>query len=387
MHRLSRRAVLAGGLAMSASFGRAAPLLAANQAERPLRDIAGARGIRYGSAAMASQLLAGDSFTDLLVREVAALVPENEMKWLHMSTAPFQSDYRMADCLVDFAATHGLLCRGHNLLWYWTTPKWFRELSDPATARTAMLRRVTDMVSRYRGRIDSWDVVNEPVDPGDDRTDHLRADVFLKQVGPEYLSLAHSAARAADPEARLVLNECGVEYDTPDMDRKRAAVLALIETMRKRHIPIDALGIQAHLSVRRYPFSEQKLRDYLRRAAAMGLEIQITELDCTDDLAPADIAARDRMVADEYRRFLDVALDEPAVKIVMSWGLSDRYSWIVRHENTPEQRRPDGAEERPLPFDRDLQRKPAWHALAEAFARAPARERAPRREHSTADEG
>jgi len=387
MHRMSRRAVLAGGLAASASLGRAVPLLAANQAERPLRDIAGARGIRYGSAAMASQLLTGDSFTDLLVREVAALVPENEMKWLHMSTAPLQSDYRMADCLVDFAVAHGLLCRGHNLLWYWSTPKWFKELSDRATARTAMLRRVTDMVSRYRGRIDSWDVVNEPVGPGDDRADHLRADVFLKQVGPEYLSLAYSAARAADPEARLVLNECGVEYDTPDMDRKRGAVLDLLEDMRKRHVPIDALGIQAHLSVRRYPFSEQKLRDYLRRAAAMGLEIQITELDCTDDLAPPDIPARDRMVADEYRRFLDVALDEPAVKMVMSWGLSDRYSWIVRHENNAEERRPDGTEERPLPFDRDLQRKPAWHALAEAFAGAPARGRAPRREHSTADEG
>jgi endo-1,4-beta-xylanase len=336
---------------------------------------------------MASQLLAGDSFTELLIREVAALVPENEMKWLHMSTAPFHSDYRVADWLVDFAAAHGLLCRGHNLLWYWSIPKWFKELSDRATARTAMLRRVTDMVSRYRGRIDSWDVVNEPVDPGDDRTDQLRADVFLKQVGPEYLSLAHSAARAADPEARLVLNECGVEYDTPDMDRKRAAVLDLLENMRKRHIPIDALGIQAHLSVRRYPFSEQKLRDYLRRAAAMGLEIQITELDCTDDLAPPDIPARDRMVADEYRRFLDVVLDEPAVKMVMSWGLSDRYSWIVRHENTPEQRRPDGTEERPLPFDRDLQRKPAWHALAEVFARAPTRDRRPRTEHSTSNEG
>jgi endo-1,4-beta-xylanase len=387
MHRVSRRTVLAGGLAASASLGRAVPLLAANQAERPLRDIAGARGIRYGSAAMASQLLTGDSFTDLLVREVAALVPENEMKWLHMSTAPFHSDYRVADWLVDFAVAHGLLCRGHNLLWYWSIPKWFKELSDRSTACTAMLRRVTGMVSRYRGRIDSWDVVNEPVGPGDDRTDHLRADVFLKLVGPEYLSLAYSAARAADPEARLVLNECGVEYDTPDMDRKRGAVLDLLEDMRRRHIPIDALGIQAHLSVRRYPFSEQKLRDYLRRAAAMGLEIQITELDCTDDLAPSDIAVRDRMVADEYRRFLDVALDEPAVKIVMSWGLSDRYSWIVRHENNAEERRPDGAEERPLPFDRDLQRKPVWHALAEAFAGAPARERGPRREHSTADEG
>jgi endo-1,4-beta-xylanase len=211
--------------------------------------------------------------------------------------------------------------------------------------------------------------------------------VFLKQVGPEYLALAHTAARAADSDARLVLNECGVEYDTPDMDRKREAVLDLLETMRKRHIPVDALGIQAHLSVGRYPFSERKLREYLRRAAAMGLEIQITELDCTDELAPADIPARDRMVADEYRRFLDVALDEPAVKLVMTWGLSDRYSWIVRHENNVDARRPDGTEERPLPFDRDLRRKPAWQALADAFAQAPARIRGPRRERPTADEG
>jgi endo-1,4-beta-xylanase len=304
-----------------------------------------------------------------------------------MSTAPFHADHRVSDCLVDFAAAHGLLCRGHNLLWYWSTPKWFKELSDRKTARTAMLRRVTDMVARYRGRIDSWDVVNGPVDAASERADHLRGDVFFKQIGPEYLALAHAAARAADPEARLVLNECGVEYDTPDMDRKRAAVLDVIETMRKRQIPVDALGIQAHLSVGRYPFSEPKLRDYLRRAAAMGLEIQITELDCTDDLAPAGIAARDELVADEYRRFLDVALDEPAVKIVMTWGLSDRYSWIVRHENNPEERRSDGEEERPLPFDRDLKRKPAWYALAKAFAEAPRRERAPRREHLVSVEG
>src|SRR5260221_7084000 len=386
MHRLSRRAILAGGLVASVSFGRAVPLLAATQAEQPLREIAGARGIRYGGTAMASQLLAGDSFTNLLIREVAALVPENEMKWLHMSTAPFQSDYRMADCLVDFAATHGLLCRGHNLLWYWSVPKWFKELRDRETARTAMLQRVTDMVSRYRGKIDSWDVVNEPVNPAADRTDHLRADVFLSQIGPEYLGLAHIAARAADPEAHLVLNECGVEYDTPEMDRKRAAVLDLIENMRKRGIPIDALGVQGHLSVGRYPFSEQKLRDYLRQAAAMGLEIQITELDCTDELEPPDIPARDRMVADEYRRFLDVVLDEPAVKIVMTWGLSDRYSWIVRHENNPAERRPDGTPERPLPFDRDLHRKPAWYALAAAFATAPIRERGPRRQFTSGHE-
>jgi endo-1,4-beta-xylanase len=171
----------------------------------------------------------------------------------------------------------------------------------------------------------------------------------------------------------LVLNEYDVEYDTPYHDRRRAVVLDVLGNMRKRDIPIDALGVQAHLSMGIYPFSEKKLRDYLAAVAAIGLEIQITELDCTDEVAPADIPQRDRMVGDEYRRFLDVALDEPAVKMVSTWGLSDRYSWIVRHEVRPERCRWDGMEERPLPFDRDLIRKPAWHALAEAFARAPIR--------------
>jgi len=83
------------------------------------------------------------------------------------------------------------------------------------------------------------------------------------------------------------------------------------------------------------------------------------------------------MIADEYRRFLDVVLDETAVKLVMTWGLSDRYSWIVRHENNADQRRSNRKEERPLPFDRDLKKKPAWHALAQAFAGAPRRERGP----------
>lgn len=387
IHRLSRRAVVAGGMAAAANLGRALPLRAATAFEQPLKDIAAARGLRYGSAVMASQLLAGDAFANLLLREVSALVPENEMKWQHMSTAPFHADYRVADSIVDFAAAHGLLCRGHNLLWYWTVPQWFTELPDRRTARGAMLRRVTEMAARYRGRIDSWDVVNEPVDLASDRPDHLRSDMFLRQVGPEYLRLAHAAARAADPDARIVLNECGVEYDTPDMDRKRAGVLDLLHGLRKQQVPVDALGIQAHLSVGRYPFSEAKLRDYVRQAAAMGLEIQITELDCTDKLAPAEIPARDRMVADEYRRFLDVVLDEPAVKLVMTWGLSDRYSWIVRHENSAEERRVDGEEERPLPFDRDLKRKPVWFALAEAFSQAPKRERGSRRERLVAHQG
>ena len=182
------------------------------------------------------------------------------------------------------------------------------------------------------------------------------------------------AAREADPAARLVLNDYDVEYDTPDMDRKRLAVLKVCERMKKAGVPLDALGVEAHLSVGRHEFSAKKLRDFLREAAQLGLEIQITELDCTDELAPADPDARDLAIAEEYRRFLEVALDEPAVKMLVTWGLSDRYSWIVRHEDNEEKQRKDL--ERPLPFDRDLKPKLAWTALAQCIAAAPKRDMA-----------
>jgi endo-1,4-beta-xylanase len=103
------------------------------------------------------------------------------------------------------------------------------------------------------------------------------------------------------------------------------------------------------------------------------LTIQITELDVTDEHAPADVAVRDRLVADTYRRFLDAALDEPAVKMVVTWGLSDRHSWIVRQETYQAKWRTDDAASRPLPFDADLQPKPACEAMAQAFTHAPQR--------------
>jgi len=107
--------------------------------------------------------------------------------------------------------------------------------------------------------------------------------------------------------------------------------------------------------------------------AGLSLTIQITELDVIDESAPADTAIRDRLVADTYARFLDAALDEPAVKMVLTWGLSDRHSWIVRKETHQSKWRAGGLPSRPLPFDADLKPKPALAAIAQAFAHAPPR--------------
>lgn len=371
---ISRRHLLSAAASSPLLLGgfRAAAL--ADTGQPPLKELAAAKGLLYGSCAAAPQLLSPDDFTALLVRECALIVPENEMKWADMMGPGESSDYTLGDRMIGFVTSHGMAFRAHTMLWYWRTPGWFTEISDRAVAEEKMLARVEDMGTRYRGRVYSWDVVNEPLKPDDGRPDALRQSVFLEKVGPHYLDLAYRAAREADPHAKLVVNEYDIEYDTPEQDVKRLALLKLIERMKKDGTPVDAVGVQAHLSVDRLPFSARKLRTFLADLASFGVDLQITELDVTDEKAPADIAVRDRLVADEYARFLDVALDETAVKVLVTWGLSDRHSWIVRHETNNMKWRTDAEPSRPLPFDAALQPKPAWTAIAQALDHAPRRQ-------------
>ncbi|HEX3499701.1 MAG TPA: endo-1,4-beta-xylanase [Stellaceae bacterium] len=365
----TRRRVIAGlaALAVAATTGRPAGAAAGREA---LRTTAAAHGLLYGSTIATDQVLADDDFTALVRRECAALVTENELKWGNICDAPGKYDFAPADAIVDFATANGIAMRGHTLLWYYRTPRWFRELSNAAIAEQEVLRHIAAVAGRYRGRMVLWDVVNEPFEPAHGRADGLRGAIFVDKVGPHYLDLAFHAARQADPTARLLLNEYGIEYDSPADDTKRRVILQHLERLRRDGVPVELLGIQGHLEIGMKPFSAKKLRDFIAEVAGMGIELAITELDVVDAAAPGDIARRDRMVADEYRRFLDVMLDEPAVRTVFTWGLSDRHSWLVRRESGENTWRTDGLPPRPLPFDAALAPKPAWTILAGCLAGA-----------------
>ncbi len=371
-----RRAVLAGGaaaLGVGAASALASPVDVAQTAE--LRRLAAEKGLLYGTTISAAQISHDPDFVALALKQVSLIVPENDMKWLEMNWgAPGDDDYGPADTVAGFAVEGGLALRGHNLLWYYRTPHWFFTLPNREAQRRAIVARIWALAGRYRGIVHSWDVVNEPIELKDGRPDGLRAAVFLKELGPEYLDLAYHTTRETDPKARLVVNEYDVELDAPEHEVRRAMLLNLLRRMQKSGTPVDAVGIQAHLTaVGGPPFSPVVLRRFLAEIAALGLTIQITELDVTDENAPADIPARDQLIADTYRRFLDAALDEPAVKMVVTWGLSDRHSWIVRQETNETKWRKDKLPSRPLPFDANLQPKPAYTAMAEAFAHAPSR--------------
>ncbi len=341
-----------------------------------LRKLAAAKGLLYGTTISARQITGDPRFVDLVLRQAGLVVAENDMKWQVMSRGGRgDDDYGPADTVAAFALENDLALRGHNLLWYHRTPSWFFDLSSRQKIESAIIERIRRLAGRYRGMVHSWDVVNEPIEPKDGRPDGLRTGVFLEMFGPDYLDLAYRTARETDPAARLVVNEYDVELDTPEQEARRRALLGLLQTMKRSGTPVDAVGIQAHLSCAGGPpFSAARLRRFLAEVAGLGLTIQITELDVTDENAPADQAARDRLVADSYSRFLDAALDEPAVKMVVTWGLSDRHSWIVRQETHESKWRTDGVSPRPLPFDGDLNPKPAFEAIAQAFAHAPPRE-------------
>jgi endo-1,4-beta-xylanase len=200
-----------------------------------------------------------------------------------------------------------------------------------------------------------------------------RAHVFLDKIGPEYLDIAYHTARASDPKALLVYNEFDVEMEKPDQLEKRRVMFDLIDGFKKRGVPIDAIGLQSHLFFDDMQhFDEKAFSRLLDEIASRGLQIMLTELDCVDNGTPSDIAALDAAVASVYRSYLDVALANRAVTSVITWGVSDRMSWIVS-VGDPRTKRPDGLRPRPLPFDAEMRPKPVYWAIVDALKNAPPR--------------
>jgi endo-1,4-beta-xylanase len=328
----------------------------------PLTERAAARGILYGAAGN-PKVLSDQELAPVFVRECGILVPENELKWTALRPSPTRFDFRKGDWLAEFAHSHDLLFRGHTLVWEQALPDWFEETVNAENAEQFLTEHITTVVQHYAGQMHSWDVVNEAIAvPYSTRSDGLRHSPWLQFLGQDYVELAFRVAAAADPQAMLVYNNHWLDYDTPRDNAQREAVLNLLTRLKANGTPVHALGIQAHLEGHETRFNPDKLREFLRSVASLGLKILITELDVADNRLPADIAVRDRIVASVYEDYLSVVLDEPAVMAVLTWGLSDRYTWLSTF--TP---RSDGAPVRPLPLDDQLNRKLAWNAMARAF--------------------
>ncbi|BAY20659.1 endo-1,4-beta-xylanase [Calothrix sp. NIES-2100] len=334
-----------------------------------LKQRAAQKGLIYGTASTKSYLASDPAYMAAIVENCSMFVPEWEFKWTAgdamLRPGVDQFDFTAADWIANFAATHKLLLRGHTLVWHESLPQWFKETVNSENAQQLLQKHIQTVVKRYAGKIHSWDVVNEAIEPKDGRDDGLRITPWLESLGTNYIDLAFRLTAEADPKALLFYNDYGLDYDTPKHEAKRTAVLKLLERLKSNGTPIHGLGIQAHLSPGKNKFNPEKLRQFLQDVASLGLKIMITEMDVADQELPRDIELRDRIIAGAYEDYLSVVLEESAVIAVITWGLSDRYSWLSEF-----QPRSDKAAVRPLPFDAQMRRKLVWNAIARAFDNA-----------------
>jgi endo-1,4-beta-xylanase len=362
---MNRRSFVKLALA-AGSVSATAPLLAHKLAEKvargsaSLRDIAARKGILFGSEVLKRELQ-DPSYEAMFGQQCAVLVPGHELKWDALRPTPDGFDFSSADWLYEFAKSQGLLFRGHTLVWEQALPSWFSWHVSSSNAEKILTEHISAVVGHYSGKATSWDVVNEAVWLQDGRSDGLKITPWIRFIGREYIEIAFRAAHEADPKATLVYNENGLELDDQIHENKRQAVLSLLTELKKRNVPVHGLGIQSHI------FAEAQVtgvnfRRFLQEVEGIGLSILVTEMDVRDQHLPADLPTRDRMVADQYEKYLSFLLQFESVRTVLTWGLSDRDTWISNNN-----KRADGLPVRPLPYDANLKTTLSWDAMARAF--------------------
>ncbi|MGA9670234.1 MAG: endo-1,4-beta-xylanase [Terracidiphilus sp.] len=287
------------------------------------------------------------------------------MKWGPLRPTPDTFDFTQADRLMRFASLANQRVRGHNLCWHENVPGWLKTTANKNNARQILTHHIEVVAGHFRGQLHSWDVVNEAIKPQDGLPDGLRKTIWLDLIGPDYLELAFRTAAAADPQTKLTYNDYGIELDTPEQTEKRAQVLALLRRFKTNGVPVHAVGVQSHLDATG-PQPGKGLREFIREAAKMDLEVYITEMDVNTHAVVGGPDAQDAAVAKVYRDYLRLVLAEPNVPIALTWGISSVNSWLNKLHGS-QSTRADGARERPLPFDDNLKPTPAFAALREAI--------------------
>ncbi len=382
MGPVSRRAAIAMGLGAIAAGcagekGRgAAQSLQISPAASSLDAIAARTGRRFGSAVgggapgTRTGSYADSRYRDIIVAECGVIVPENELKWGAIRPSYERFEWAGGDRLADFAAQNHLAMRGHTLLWHhprWL-PRWLDEHdfgANPAAASERMItQHVRAVCARYGRRIHSYDVVNEAVD---NSTGGMRETAFSRHLTAQgAVDLAFHAARDAAPHAQLVYNDYmdWTAWGAPH----RTGVLRLLEAFRKRGVPVDALGIQAHIGEADSGLAksdEVEWRRFLDEVVAMDYDLLITEFDVNDKGVTGDTVARDAAIADYAQAYLDLMLSYPRMGDVLAWGMVDSYSWLQNLDP-----RSDGAAKRPTPYDASYRPKPLRNTISDALAAA-----------------
>jgi endo-1,4-beta-xylanase len=362
MAAVSRRRLLqttvAGIAAANARVATAAPTPG-------LGAIAARNGYLFGAAA--AEVIDKDAaYRDLYVTQTKLITTDVALKNGRIAPQPGPKHYESADRLLAFCDQHKIAMRGHCLIWNEWNPAWIKNMST-SERRVFFDSYIEEVVGRYRGKLQSWDIVNEPFWPGHHAPGGFRMGPWYDAFGPDYVRRAFERAAMADPTTKFVLNEAQTERDDELGLAVRRGLLKLVADLKNAGVKLDVVGLQGHLQPQ-YPHDPARFDEFLHALADLGVDIYITEFDVCDDIFPDDAESRDAAVARTAQQFLRTTLRHPAVKALITWELADNYSFyrgIFRAKNPTASRLP-----RPLPYDDQLQAKPLWGAIAQAFESA-----------------
>ena len=303
--------------------------------------------------------------SELIKQQFSSITPENAMKMGPIHPEKNRYNWQDADAILAFGQNNGIKVRGHTLCWHNQTPRWFFTDSLGAqVSREELLARlkqhITDVMTRYKGKIYAWDVVNEAVP--DTGKGIYRESKFYQIIGEDYIQKAFEYAHAVDPEAKLFYNDYNTESAV-----KREKIYQLVKKLKEKNVPIHGVGLQAHWSI--FEPTQAELEKSITQFADLGLAVQITELDVsvypkeherrekrdtdksefTPEMEQKQIAHY-KMIFDTFRKY------KGTVTGVTFWNVSDKSTWL---DNFPVPNRKDY----PLLFDQNYKPKKAFDGV------------------------
>lgn len=318
----------------------------------------------FGAAARFEQLEKEPALEALYRSECQWITPEIDLKWDALEWAEGQFSFQPADNLIRYATRNGINVRGHTLLWDQSTPRWAKKRLERERDWRLIERHFDVVLRRYQAQVSEWDVINEPIDS--DEADGFRRNCFHKAFGSSYISRAMHLAREKAPGVRLAINDYGFDYDNPVEEKRRSFFLKMLEKLKQADVPINSVGIQAHLDLAKGPLKQGTLDNFFKALAALELDVVITELDVKEHDLNAPLHVRDERVAKEVREYLEVALSHDVVRGVITWGLTDRDSWLQDQLNGGRPKKLEGLN-RGLPYDAGFRSKPLLQTIRAAL--------------------
>lgn len=292
-------------------------LSSACTAFKTTRQKADSANLTYGVAIQAGDILDPEA-KKFIAKNFNLIVPENTMKWANLRPTKKFWNWSDLDHMVEFAEENRIAMKGHTFVWHQQNPPYVSGLQTREEALPLLVEQITEVMTRYKGRIREYDVANEVLN--DDGT--MRKTVWMRSIGPDYIDIAFKTARAADPDAKLILNDYSNEYAGT---AKGDAFYELAKSMVERGIPLDGVGLQLHMMAEN-PLDRSALERNIARFRELGLTVSFTEIDVRIALpvTPEKEAAQ----AEFYVGLMETAKRSEGAGSFILWGWRDSKSWI-----------------------------------------------------------